>query len=334
MNGILTASLVGLPALLGIAIAALVTWGGPSDPQPLESIRASVAKRDRSRAPTPVVWNARDGTTMAYRVHESTVADQRDVRVAVLIHGSVGSSLEMHEVATALSAAGWTCVAPDLRGHGASGVRGDLSYVGQLEDDFADFVQLLDRRFPHARRVLIGHSAGGGFALRLARLPSARRFDGLVLMAPFLGVDAPTIKPQGGWASVGVGRLIGLQAMGKLGIHAFDHLPVVSFAVAPEVASSLTPRYSYRLMQNFGPNADWRRDVSDLRLPTAVLVGTRDELFYADRFTDVFGHRAEVRLLDDIDHMGITGEPAALCAVVEAVNRFPDRSNAVMPSNR
>lgn len=334
MNGVITASLVGLPSLLGIAIAALITWGGPSDPQPLESIRASVAKRDRSRAPTPVVWHARDGTPMAYREYASTVVDQRETRLAVLVHGSVGSSLEMHEVATAMSAAGWTCIAPDLRGHGASGVRGDLSYVGQLEDDFADFIQLLDRQFPDARRVLIGHSAGGGFALRLARLPSATRFDGLVLMAPFLGVDAPTIKPQGGWASVGVGRLIVLQAMGKLGIHAFDHLPVISFAVSPEVASRLTPRYSYRLMQNFGPNADWRRDVSDLRLPTAVLVGTRDELFHADRFTDVFGHKAEVRLLDDIDHMGVTGEPAALRAVIDAANRSLERSNAVTSSNR
>jgi pimeloyl-ACP methyl ester carboxylesterase len=213
-------------------------------------------------------------------------------------------------------------------------MRGHLSYVGQLEDDFADLLQLLNRRFPDARRVLVGHSAGGGFALRIAGLPLATRFDGLVLMAPFLGVDAPTTKPHGGWASVGVGRLLGLQAVGKLGIHAFDHLPVLSFAVSPEVASSLTPRYSFRLMQNFGPNADWRRDVLELRLPTAVLVGSRDELFHADRFIEVFGHKAEVRVLDEIDHMGITAEPVALRSLVEFANRLPDRSNAVVPSNR
>lgn len=133
-------------------------------------------------------------------------------------------------------------------------------------------------------------------------------------------MDAPTTRPQGGWASVGVGRLLGLRVAGALGIHSFDHLPVLSFAVSPEVASSLTPHYSYRLMQNFGPHRDWLRDISQLSLPTVVLVGRRDELFHADRFEGVFAGKATVQVLDDIDHMGITGDPVALQAVLAAVN--------------
>jgi hypothetical protein len=36
----------------------------------------------------------------------------------------------MHEIAKALTMAGLDAYVPDLRGHGASGTRGDIAYVG------------------------------------------------------------------------------------------------------------------------------------------------------------------------------------------------------------
>jgi alpha-beta hydrolase superfamily lysophospholipase len=35
-------------------------------------------------------------------------------------------------------AAGITTYVPDIRGHGGSGRRGDIDYIGQLDDDLAD----------------------------------------------------------------------------------------------------------------------------------------------------------------------------------------------------
>ena len=46
----------------------------------------------------------------------------------------------MNAVAKALAEAGVTAVALDIRGHGASGTRGDIAYPGQLDDDLADLI--------------------------------------------------------------------------------------------------------------------------------------------------------------------------------------------------
>ena len=229
----------------------------------------------------------------------------------------------MHEIAKALTMAGLDAYAPDLRGHGASGTRGDIAYIGQLEDDLADLLDELDRRGAPARRVLIGHSSGGGFALRVAALRVSSRFVGTILLSPYLGHDAPTASPrERGWANVGLPRLIGLAILNQLGVRALNGLPVVAFAVDPAAVPDVTPAYSFRLRVNFAPHRDWRRDIAGARRPLLVLVGTRDELFQANLFAELFAAapNARVELLANIDHMGITDDPAALSAIAtEAV---------------
>src|SRR3546814_16323875 len=59
-----------------------------------------------------------------------------------------------------------TVYALDIRGHGQSGpLRGDIAYVGQLEDDLADFLAASRIDHPAAQWTLIGFSSGGGFTL-------------------------------------------------------------------------------------------------------------------------------------------------------------------------
>jgi Serine aminopeptidase, S33 len=58
----------------------------------------------------------------------------------VLIHGTATESSVMNALAKTLNAAGTTVYAPDLRGHGASGNRGDIDYIGQLDDDLVDLI--------------------------------------------------------------------------------------------------------------------------------------------------------------------------------------------------
>ena len=49
--------------------------------------------------------------------------------------------------------------------------------------------------------LLIGFSAGGGFALHFAGSNKSALFDRYVLLAPYLGPWAPTNQPHaGGWA--------------------------------------------------------------------------------------------------------------------------------------
>ena len=73
---------------------------------------------------------------------------------------------------------------------------------------------------------------------------------------------------------------------------------------------------------NFAPHRDWRRDIASTRGPLLVLVGARDELFQANLFAELFtaAPKGRVELLANIDHMGITDDPAALSVIaMEAV---------------
>jgi alpha-beta hydrolase superfamily lysophospholipase len=150
-------------------------------------------------------FTARDGAHLAYRHYPSTSTTPGKGSV-VLVHGSSATSSSMHPMAKALSAAGYPVYALDIRGHGGSGRKGQIAYIGQLEDDLADFMQAVS---PPKPVTLAGFSSGGGFAVRFAGSDRQQLFDSYLLLAPFLSHDAPTVRPDsGGWASVGLPRII------------------------------------------------------------------------------------------------------------------------------
>jgi alpha-beta hydrolase superfamily lysophospholipase len=89
---------------------------------------------------------------------------------------------------------------------------------------------------------LAGFATGGGFALRFAGGAPAHLFDRYLLLAPSLTYHGPMFRPPSeGAAEVRlfsgpyVPRLIGLAAANAEGVHAFDGLPVIAFAVAPDL---------------------------------------------------------------------------------------------------
>jgi alpha-beta hydrolase superfamily lysophospholipase len=66
----------------------------------------------------------------------------------------------MNPLAKALNAAGATVYAPHIRGHGESGRRGDIDYIGQLDDDLADLMaQLMPKHRAPASRSSASHPA-------------------------------------------------------------------------------------------------------------------------------------------------------------------------------
>jgi alpha-beta hydrolase superfamily lysophospholipase len=191
----LTLGLLALVGAAAIAIVLMVAWP-VRPPPPLASIQAGAKEIDATGAPDLSRFQARDGTWLAYRVYAAGNGT-RD-RIAILAHGSSASSIEMNAVAKALAGAGVMAIALDIRGHGASGTRGDIAYPGELDDDLADLVAELRKSNRSARFSLIGHSAGGGFALRIAGGPLGQEFDRFVLLAPYLGYSAPTNRPAEG----------------------------------------------------------------------------------------------------------------------------------------
>jgi pimeloyl-ACP methyl ester carboxylesterase len=312
-------ALVGLVALgLGAMLAAPVT-----QPPTLASIHAGAMAIGEEGKPELSRFQARDGTWLAYRLYPA-VHGETD-RLAILAHGSSASSDEMHEIAKALAASGVAAVAIDARGHGASGTRGDIAYIGQLDDDLADLVAHLRPAYPKARLTLLGHSSGGGFALRVAAGPLGASFDRFVLLAPYLGYAAPTNRPSEGtgrWAAPDIPRIVAIAILRRMGIDWPQSLPVIAFAGAPETAMFVTSRYSFRLLVNYGPPPDWKGALQAAAGRIELIAGERDELMDAPVYRGVVAPLGvRVTLLPGLDHMGVVHAPAALAAIREAAAR-------------
>ena len=319
VSGGLRAVVWGFAAIgfAGLVVGAMIASPIRRPPE-LTSISTTARAVDRSTMPAIERFQARDGTTLGYRHYAAR--PPASTPIAVLIHGSSGSSVAVHALAKGLAERGVETYAPDIRGHGASGTRGDVAYIGQLEDDLADFVGMIRKASPAAPLTLIGHSSGGGFALRIAGSPLQNQFQRTVLLAPYLGYDAPSSRNDaGGWASPDIPRFIGLTILHRLGILCCESLPTIAFAVAPNSAAILASTYSYRLMRNFGASPDYRKDLAAATKPVALISGAADELMFPDKYKEAVGERAQVSLIDGVNHMGIVSDPAAVSAIADEV---------------
>jgi pimeloyl-ACP methyl ester carboxylesterase len=308
--------LVGFAALVLTVMIAV-----PLAPLPeLTSISRSARTIDRSTMPPLSRFSARDGTELAYRHYPARGPSSG--KIAILVHGSSGSSASAHALADALAAHGVETYAPDIRGHGGSGTRGDIAYAGQLENDMADLVALVRKSSPNEPLTLLGHSAGGGFALRIAGSPIQDLFARTVLLAPYLGYDAPTNFPaSGGWASADIPRFLGLAVLRKTGIDCCESLPTLAFAVPANSEQRLNAHYSYRLMRNFATRG-YKDDLAAAHHPITLISGANDELMLADKYADAVHAvvpSVEVKLIDGVDHVGIVGDPKAVTAVADDV---------------
>jgi pimeloyl-ACP methyl ester carboxylesterase len=207
-------------------------------------------------------------------------------------------------------------------GHGVSGTRGDIAYVGQLEHDLADFVAVV-RKSASTPLTLVGHSAGGGFALRVAGSPIQNLFERTVLLAPYLGYNAPTNRPNSGsWASAAIARIVGLSLLRAIGIDCCEALPVLAFAVPPNSEKNLVPTYTDRLMRNFATHRDFRSDLAAATKPLTIISGAADELMLADKYVEAVRGvtpPVEVKLIDGVNHMGIVSSPAAVSIIADDV---------------
>lgn len=315
--------LIGLVLLAALILGGMIWLGGPPTPP----VNQLLAQRDNdidaglSDQPAYEFFTARDGAKLAYRRYPGTPGQG----LAVLVHGSSGTSGAMHALGKALSAAGVASIAVDMRGHGANRPHGDIAYADQLDDDMEDLTRLLDKSDGGERRVLVGHSSGGGFILRIASTKRACEFDGYVALSPYLNYQAPTNRPDGGWAGAGMPRIIAINILGRFGINTFDGLPVVNFAIPPG-ETNRTYSYSWRLLSAFGlSQTHWEDNIRAIDRPTSVLIGEKDNLFFADKFAGVFAglnSSIPVHVTPGVDHMGEVLAPNALSEDVAEIKRM------------
>ena len=311
----------GLIVAVAVALAAMIVFGTGGPKPPLASVAKPFDSVDFRDLPAIEIIPARSGTPIAFRVWRENPPSAEPALVVIAIHGSSASSSSLHPLAKALSAQGIPVYAPDIRGHGATGSRGDIDYPGQLDDDLADFVDAVRARHANAKLVLLGFSSGGGFALHTAAAPLGKMFARTVLLSPMLGARAPTYRSGEMWAKPFIPRIIALALPNRIGIHAFDHLTVLVFAIDPRRADILTSRYSWLLTRAFA-TSDYAADLRHASSPIAVLVGEKDELFDAAKFAPTIAAvRTDipVTVIPGLSHIEMTTDPRAVPAIVAAV---------------
>jgi alpha-beta hydrolase superfamily lysophospholipase len=323
LRGVLNGLKWALCAVGGVTLILAAMIATPLErPPEMRSVSESVKLVDFSTMPPLERLQARDGTWIGFRHYAPN--GPATGRGAIFIHGSSGSSGTVnHALTHAIASRGVETWALDMRGHGASGTRGDIGYVGQLEDDLVDFVAHVRKSAPDLPLTLIGHSSGGGFSLRVAATPIMQdMFVRTVLLAPYLGYDAPTNRPHaGGWANADLPRFFALAALRKLGIDCCAQLPVLALAVPANSAKYLVSTYSDRLMRNFATRG-YRLDFPATTRPITIFGAAEDEMMISDKYAEAvqaIKPSVDVKIIDGINHMGIVTHPKAISVIAEDV---------------
>jgi non-heme chloroperoxidase len=304
-------------------VGGLIAFGTAKPPAVAPVITKPFADIDTQALPELLRYKARDGALLSYREYRAS-----GTQVAVLLHGSAGSGVDMHPLALALQRAQITALVPDLRGHGANRPHGDITYVGQLDDDLVDFIANKRLEFSNSTWTILGFSTGAAFALRLAA-ESPALVDRYVLVSPYLRYDAPSVRhaehgsaaPQS-WASASVGRIIGLTIVNKWGVHIWDGLPVLAFPV-PANIDATTNTYSWRMYKNFAADDDYRADIRRAARPMQTFVGGSDELLDAEKLKTEFQSQrldVPVSIIPGLGHSDMVTQPDAIGALVAAFN--------------
>ena len=303
--------LIALVATLG----AVIAFGTAAPPRPVQP-----RQLDLTDLPALSRYTARDGAQLAYRAYPGD-----GEQVAVLIHGTGTESSVMNALAKTLHAVGTTVYAPDLRGHGSSGRRGDIDYIGQLDDDLADLAATIRPEHAHATMTLIGFSGGGAFTIRIAGGPYGNLFDRYIVIDPAIVYPSPLARPNaGGWATPYLPRIVGLIMLNKIGINWFDDLDAIVFAIPPG-NQKLTGVYSFRLAMNLG-SSDYFGELERTNKPMALIVGANDDQFYADRYAPLLQPAKPdltVELVPGLDHVDMLVKPAALAALRRTFDAMP-----------
>lgn len=258
-------------------------------------------------------FKARDGTELSFRRYKA------DSNVhAILLHGSSAHSAYLHPFAKYLSSKNVANVyALDMRGHGPHPKRrGDIDYIGQLEEDIADLIGYIKAHAGGDGRFIVGgHSSGGGMALRFGGSKYGHLAGDVLLLAPYLGYSAPMVKKNaGGWADPDTPRIFGITVLNHLGIKRYNGEKVLRFNLPGKYHNGYeTLEYSFRLMNGMHPD-DYKESLRNMKSRLLILVGTEDEAFHAAEFeSGILPYKPDARIsyVEGGSHLGIImSEPA------------------------
>ncbi len=169
---------VSTAAMVLVIVAGLV-FGGPY------GARAATAQSAPGGGAFPapdIVFHMRDGFVLPARIWR-VPAGVAPAGVILALHGFTDSRDAWEYPAPGFAAAGYTVIAPDQRGFGATADRGTWAGQAVMIEDASELLRQLRARYPGQRLILMGESMGGAVAMCVAaRAPASA--DAYVLISP------------------------------------------------------------------------------------------------------------------------------------------------------
>ncbi len=254
---------------------------------------------DYSGMPELSKYQARDKSMLDYRYYPSSSKN-----LIIILHGSGYHSRYLYKLAQNLNGMA-QIVTPDLRGHGANAKnRGDVDYIGQLDDDLDDLVEHCHKKYRPEKIYIAGHSSGGGLALRLMGNDQRPQAEGYILLAPYLAHDAPTTNAGSNWAKPKIMKIILANVLNGFGLSWLDHSFIIEFNLPKKYRDgSETLAYTHAFINSYAPK-DYQKDLLKTARKTLVLVGEDDEAMHAHEYKKLLPQMS-LKILSKINHMGI-----------------------------
>jgi alpha-beta hydrolase superfamily lysophospholipase len=216
---------------------------------------------------------ASDGAVIPYRLWRA-----REARAAVLLlHGAFDYSAAFDEIGPRLARRGFSALAIDQRGFGATASRGTWSGASRMMEDACDAARfLLGRAQAGVPLFLLGESMGGAVAIHAAASGHVPQLKGLVLAAPgalasafrqrMLALLAAAARGLAGDAELVFERLSGWELTPAAAIRLIGD-PLVMRRIRPDMLCGMADLAFSSIAE-----------AANIRVPALTMVGARDEI--------------------------------------------------------
>ena len=246
-------------------------------------------------------FKASDGADIPYRFWRA-----KEARAAVLLlHGAFDYSAAFDEIGPKLARRGFTALAIDQRGFGATASRGRWAGAERLASDAVETAAFLMDRMPaYVPLFILGESMGGAVAIHAAASHAIPRLQGLVLAAPgalasafrqrLLGWIAVAARALAGDAELVFERLSGWELTPAAAIRLIGD-PLVMRRVRPDMLSGMADLAFASLEQ-----------AKKVTLPALVMVGAHDEIIRRSCIRQLFdnlGGEKSWRVIPEAPHL-------------------------------
>lgn len=254
-----------------------------------------------------MTFPARDGALLAYDDYRQ----ENDKAIVIFLHGSTYNSRRYANLAKKLNSDNYGACLLNWRGHGTSeGRPGTVDYIGQLEDDLADFIQQLKTQTSKPL-IICGHSAGAIICLRYINKYGCDDIAGTSFIAPAINGPLETVRYQHASArwqyrisyfraakttepvpNSALQYAPSLKTMSFFGAKLLPfmrHKAILTFP-ANERMAQLEGRvlnYSYNLMLSCDIN-DYPGAFNKITVPTLLLCGEEDEVVHPALLSTIF----------------------------------------------